>query len=74
MNIPSTWRILFPTLFPKVTVVPGPKHSTTVSSRRRAAVPLSVDEKDIAFTLPNPLPGIAVNVLLGPHILPLAVL
>ena len=46
----------------------GPKHSTSVPSSARVAVPLSVDEKEVALVPgPNPVPGVAVNSLFGPH-------
>ena len=45
----------------------GPKHSTSVLFSAEVAVPLSVDEKEVAL-VPNPVTGVTVNVSLGPHI------
>ena len=46
----------------------GPKHSTSVPSSARVAVALSVDEKEVALVPgPNPVLGVAVNSLFGPH-------
>ena len=39
----------------------GPKHSTSVLSSVEVAVPLSVDEKELASFNPNPIPDIAVK-------------
>ena len=46
----------------------GPKHSTSVPSSAGVAVPLSVDEKEVASLVPNPVPGLAVKLSLGPQI------
>ena len=54
-------------LFPGCTLLAGPKHSTSVPFRAGSAVPLSVDEKEVAL-LPNPVPGLAVKASLGPQI------
>ena len=46
----------------------GPKHSTSVPSSGRVAIPVSVDVNDVALVPgPNPIPGLAVNSLFGPH-------
>ena len=46
----------------------GPKHSTTVRSNVEVAVPLSVDEKEVAFVL-NPVTPLAVKMLsAGPQL------
>ena len=46
----------------------GPKHSTSVPSSERVAVPVSVDVNEVALVPgPNPVPGLAVNSLFGPH-------
>ena len=45
----------------------GPKHSTSVPFRAGVAVPLSVDEKEVAL-VPNPVPKLAVKASLGPQI------
>ena len=55
------------TLFPVSTELAGPKHSTSVPSSSEVAVPLSVDEKEVAF-VPNPVPGVAIKSLLGPQV------
>ena len=44
----------------------GPKHSTSVPFSAEVAVPLSVDEKDVAL-VPNPVPGAAVKGLPVPQ-------
>ena len=59
--------MLLPTLFPGSLTRPGPKHSTSISSSSGVAVPLSVDEKEVAL-VPNPVPDLAVRVLPGPHV------
>ena len=56
--------VLLPTLFPESTVAPGPKHSTSVPSRKGSAVALSVDVK--GPLVPNPLSDIAVKGWLVP--------
>ena len=45
----------------------GPKHSTCVLFSAGAAVPLSVDEKEVAL-VPNPVSGVALKSLLGPQV------
>ena len=45
---------------------PGPKHSTRVPFSTEVAVPLSVDEKEVAL-VPNPVPGVTVKGLPDPH-------
>ena len=47
---------------------PGPKHSTSVSSSAEVAVPLSIDEKEVALAVPNPVPDVAVKALPGPQV------
>ena len=42
------------------------KHSTSVPFSARVAVPLSVDEKEVAL-VPNPASGLAVKVSFGPQ-------
>ena len=59
--------MLPPTLFPKSTLLAGPKHSTSVPFSAEVAVPSSVDVKEVAF-VSNPVPGLAVKALLGPQI------
>ena len=44
------------------------KHSISVPSSVGEAVPLSVDEKEVAFITPNPIPDVAVRRLPGPHV------
>ena len=51
-----------PTLFSAALARPGPKHSTSVPFSSEVAVPLSVDEKEVAL-VPNPVPGVAVKAL-----------
>ena len=59
----------FPTLFSaSLEKKSGPKHSTSVPSSARVAVPYSVDGKEVVLAPgPNPAPGVAVNSLSGPH-------
>ena len=45
----------------------GPKHSTSVPLSAGAAVPLSVDVKEVAV-VPNPVSALAVKTLPGPQI------
>ena len=67
--LPNIWSVLSPTLFPGSTLLAGPKHSTRVPFRAEVAVPLSVDEKEVALVPnPNPVPGLAMNISLGPQI------
>ena len=66
---PNIRRELFPTMFPGFTLLSGPKHSTSVPSSVEVAVPLSVDEKEVAVVPgPNPVPGLAVKALPAPQI------
>ena len=58
--------MLFPTLFSASLDNAGPKHSTSVPSSVGAAIPFSVDEKEVAFVVPNPVPVVAVRT--GPHV------
>ena len=51
-------------MFPESTLLPGPKHSTSVPSSEETAVPLRVDENKEAL-VSNPL---AVKELSGPQI------
>ena len=67
MSLPNICRILFPTMFPASLEKAGPKHSTSVPSSSEVAVPLSVDEKEVAF-VPNPVPVVAVKIRPGPHV------
>ena len=53
-------------MFPGSTLLAGPKHSTSVPFRVGVAVPLSVDEKEVAL-VPKPVPGRDVKVSLGPQ-------
>ena len=62
MNILLTWRVLFPNKVPLFLS----KHSTSVSSSERVAVPLNVDVKEGPF-VPNPVPAVAVKAFSGPH-------
>ena len=55
------------TLFPVSTEMTGPKHSTSVPFSSEIPVPLSVDEKEVAF-VPNSSPGVAIKPLLGPQV------
>jgi len=63
---PNIWSVLPPTLFPASLARPGPKHSTRVPSSARVAVPLSVDEKEVAL-VPNPVPAVTVKGLPDPQ-------
>ena len=55
------------TLFPGSRLLAGPKHSMKVPFKAAVAVPLSVDEKEVAL-VPNPVPGLAVKTSLGPQV------
>ena len=55
-------------MFPASLDNAGPKHSTSVPFSARVAVPLSVDEKEVAF-VPNPVTGVMVNASLSPQIM-----
>ena len=55
-------------MFPAALDNAGPKHSTSVPFSARVAVPLSVDEKEVAFVVPNPVIGVMVNASLRPQI------
>ena len=44
------------------------KHSISVPSSVGVAVPLSVDEKEVASITPNPVPVVAVKTLPDPHV------
>ena len=57
----------FPTRFPGSILLASPKHSTNVPFSAGAAVPLSVEVKEVALA-PNPAPELAVKTLLGPQI------
>ena len=57
---------MIPTLFPSCTLLAGPKHSTSGSFSSEVAVPLSVDEKEVA-PVPNPVPDLAVTTSRGPQ-------
>ena len=67
MYQPNIWRALLPTLFPGCMLLAGPKHSTSVSFSSEVAIPLSVDEKEVAL-VPNPVPDLAVKTSRGPQI------
>ena len=54
-------------MFPGSLEKAGPKHSTSVPSSAGVAVPLSVDENEVAL-VPNPVPDLTVNVSLCPQI------
>ena len=56
-----------PTLFLAVLLRFGPKHSTSVPFSAEVAVPLSVDEKEVAL-VPNPVTGVAVKALPDPQV------
>ena len=56
-------------MFPGFTFLAGPKHSTSVPFSAEVAVPLSVDEKEVALVPgPNPVPGLALKALPGPQV------
>ena len=59
--------MLIPTLFCGSTLLAGPKHSTSVPFSVVVAVPLSVDEKEVAL-VPNPVPDLAVKALPDPQV------
>ena len=59
--------MLPPALFPASLEMAGPKHSTNVSSSAGVPVPLSVDEKKVAF-VPNPVPDLVVKTPPTPHV------
>ena len=67
MSLPNIYRILFPTMFPASLEKAGPKHSTSVPSSSEVAVPLSVDEKEVAF-VPNPVPVVDVKTRPAPQL------
>ena len=54
-------------MFSGSTLLAGPKHSTSVPFSAESAVPLNVDEKEVASFIPNSLPGLAVKASLGPQ-------
>ena len=56
-------------MFPGPTLLAGPKHSTSVPFSVRSAVPLSVDVKEVASLVSNPVPGVAAKAWSGPQIL-----
>ena len=60
--------VLLSTLFSGSTLLAGPKHSTSVPSSVEVAVPLSVDENEVAPVIPKPVSGVALKSLLGPQI------
>ena len=59
--------LLFPTMFPGAVELTGPKHSTRMPLRLESALALSVDVNEGAFSSPNPVTGVAVYRLPGPH-------
>ena len=63
---PNIWSVLFPTIFPTTWPTSRPKHSTSVPSSAGIAVPLSVDENEVAF-VPNPVPVVTVKGLPDPQ-------
>ena len=59
---------MFPTLFSGSTLLAGPKHSTSVPFSAGVAVPLSVDEKEVALVPgPKPVSPLAMKALPGPQ-------
>ena len=58
--------MLPPTLFPASLEKAGPKHSTRVPSSSEVAVPVNVDEKEVAL-VPNPVPDVTVKGLPDPQ-------
>ena len=64
--VPNISRLLLLTLFLGSTLLAGPKHSTSVPFSAGSAVPLNVDVKEVL--VPNPVPGLAVKLSLGPQI------
>ena len=54
-------------MFPASLARPGPKHSTSVPSSVEVPIPLSVDVKDVAPDVPNPLPVVSVKSVEDPH-------
>ena len=64
--LPNIWSVLSLTLFPASLDKAGPEHSTSVPSSAEVAVPLSVDEKEVAL-VPNSLPGVTVKALADPQ-------
>ena len=58
--------VLPPTLFHDSLDKAGPKHSTSVPFSAEVAVPLSVDEKEVAL-VPNPVPVATVKGLPDPQ-------
>ena len=54
-------------MFPASLNRAGPKHSTSVSSSSEAAVPLSVDENEVAL-VPNPVIPLAPKAPPGPQV------
>ena len=53
-------------MFTGCTLLPGPKHSTSIPSSAGFAVPLRVDEKKVVF-VPNPVPGLAMKASFCPQ-------
>ena len=45
----------------------GPKHSTSVAFSVGIAVPLRVDEKEVAPVIPNPVPAVTEKGLVDPQ-------
>ena len=54
-------------MFPASLARPGPKHSTSVPSSLEVPIPLSVDVKEVAPDVPNPLPVVTVKSVEDPH-------
>ena len=65
--LPNTWSVLLPTMFPGSLARFGPKLSTSVPFSAEVAVPLSVDEKEVAV-VPNSAPDVALKALPAPHV------
>ena len=57
-----------PTWFSGFTLLAGPKHSISVPFSAGSAVPLSVDVKEVAPFVSNPVPGVALKAIFGPQI------
>ena len=64
---PNIWIVLFPTMFSGPLARSGPKHSTSVPFSAGVAVPLSVDVKEVALVVPNPVPVVKLKGLPDPH-------
>ena len=58
---------MFPTIFPASLARPGPKQMTSVSFSAGAALPLSVDVKEVALIVSNPFSVATVKALADPQ-------